>query len=72
MGVSQGKIKNGRKIFLFTYFKLLQLLKILRKGKGFICQKKKLIYQSKFNLTKRNINSCVEKSEGEINCAPCA
>lgn len=38
-----------------------------------MCQRRyKLIYQNKFKLTKYNINSCIQTSDGEINYALCA
>lgn len=56
MGVDQGNIERGRKKSLFAYLKLSPPLKIPSKGKGFLCQKKKLIYRNKFTSTRWNTN----------------
>lgn len=73
MGVKQGNRKKGRKKSLFAYLKIPQLLKIPSKGKGLTCQNKEEVggggrgrekYQNKFNMTKCNINSCIQTSDG--------
>lgn len=69
VGVEQGNIKKGWKKNPFAHLKLSWLLKIPSKGKAFLSQKKKLIYQNKFTSTRCNTNGGIQARDGEINGA---